>query len=186
MEISEKEKMIAGQLYRASDVILMSERRNVRLRLKEYNDSFPDEREKRLTIMRKILGRTGKQFEIEPPFRCDYGYNISIGENFYANFNCIILDCAPVTIGSNVFLGPNVQIYTATHPLDPEIRNSGLESAVGITIQNDVWIGGSAIINPGVTISEGSTIGAGSVVTKDVPPHSLAVGNPCRVIRKLK
>lgn len=184
-QASEKEKMLAGQLYRASDAILVSDRRLVRQRLKEYNDTWPEEQEKRFALLQSVLGRIGERVEIEPPFRCDYGYNISLGENFYANFNCIILDCAQVSIGNSVFLGPNVQIYTATHPLDPAIRSAGLEAARPITIGNDVWIGGGAILNPGVTIGDGCTIGSGAVVTKDVPPYSLAAGNPCRVIRSL-
>lgn len=182
---SEKQKMITGRLYRSSDDLLRKERENARWLLKAFNDTLPDELEKRDIILRKLLGASGSNIYIEPPFYCDYGYNIRVGNNFYANFNCIVLDCAPVIIGDNVFLGPNVQIYTATHPLAEEERNAGLEAAYPITIGESVWIGCSAIINPGVTIGRGTTIGSGSVVIKDIPPSVFAAGNPCKVIRYL-
>lgn len=181
---SEKEKMIAGALYRASDPELVADRMTARKLQKAYNDSSPDELEKRKAILRDLLGHCPAAIEIEPPFRCDYGYNIRVGDSFYANFDCVVLDCAPVTIGSNVFFGPKVQIYTATHPLLPSERNFGLEAAAPIVIGDSVWIGGGVIVNPGVTIGEGTTIGAGSVVTRDIPPRVFAAGNPCRVIRQ--
>ncbi|HKO88494.1 MAG TPA: sugar O-acetyltransferase [Burkholderiales bacterium] len=181
----EKNKMLAGALYRANDPLLREERLHARRLLKAYNDSAPDDVGLRLKLLGELLGKKEGSIEIEPPFRCDYGYNISVGDGFYANFNCVILDCARVEIGRNVFLAPFVQIYTATHPIDAATRNSGLESALPITIGNDVWIGGGAILNPGVTIGSGSVIGAGSVVTRNIPPKVLAVGNPCRPIRDL-
>lgn len=183
--LTEKDKMIAGLLYRSSDDLLRNERKRARRLLKVFNDTLPDEIGKRVVMLRKLLGALGGQAEIEPPFYCDYGYNIRIGDNFYANFNCIILDCAQVTIGNNVFLGPNVQIYTATHPLAAEERNKGLEAAKPIIIEDSAWICGGVIINPGVTIGKGTTIGAGSVVTRDIPPDVFAAGNPCNVIRNL-
>ena len=182
---TEKDKMLTGQLYRSSDDMLRSERRHARRLQKAFNDTLPDEIEKRAGLLIELLGALGKNAEIEPPFYCDYGYNILVGDNFYANFNCIFLDCAPITIGDNVFLGPNVQIYAATHPLPAEERNTGLESAKPIVIEDSVWICGGAIINPGVTIGQGSTIGAGSVVTRDIPPGVFAAGNPCKIIRNL-
>ena len=123
---------------------------------------------------------------LQPPFYCDYGYNIKVGERVFFNFNCIVLDVAPVIIGSRTLFGPNVQVYTATHPLNPMERSSGLEFAKPIVIGEDVWIGGSAVICPGVTIGDGTTIGAGSVVTKDIPSTVFAAGNPCKVIRNLE
>lgn len=182
---SEKQKMLTGQPYRSSDGLLRKERENARWLLKAFNGTLPNELEKRTGILTKLLGAAGVNIYIEPPFYCDYGYNIRTGNNFYANFNCVMLDCAPVIIGDNVFLGPNVQIYTATHPLAVEERNAGLEAAHPIIIGESVWICGSAIINPGVTIGQGTTIGSGSVVTKDIPPNVFAAGNPCKVIRTL-
>ena len=184
-QLTEKDKMIGGQLYRSSDDLLRNERKRARRLLKAFNDTLPDEIEKRVAVLRELLGALDGQAEIEPPFYCDYGYNIYIGDNFYANFNCIILDCAKVAIGNNVFLGPNVQIYTATHPLAVKERNKGLEAAKPIIIEDNVWICGGVIINPGVTIGNGTTIGAGSVVTRDIPPNVFAAGNPCNVIRNL-
>lgn len=136
-------------------------------------------------LLKKLLGKTGENLIVEPPFTCDYGYNIEVGENFYANVNLVILDGAKVRIGDNAFIAPNVGIYTAGHPLDASDRNKGLEYAYPITIGNNVWIGAGAIILPGVTIGNNVVIGAGSVVTKNIPAYSLAVGNPCRVIKRI-
>lgn len=132
-----------------------------------------------------MLGKTGKKYWIEPPFQCDYGYNIEIGENFYSNHNLIILDPAKVTFGDNVFIGPNCGFYTPEHPIDAQTRNLGLEYARPIKVGNNVWIGGGVTVLSGVTIGDNVVIGAGSVVTKDVPPNTLAVGNPCKVIKEL-
>jgi maltose O-acetyltransferase len=183
---SEKDKMLRGDLYRANDPLLREERLSARRLLKAYNDSAPEEAAKRIELLKQLLGNAGRNIEIEPPFRCDYGYNICVGDNFYANFDCVILDCAKVRIGSNVFLAPGVHIYTATHPLDPALRDAGMESTAPVTIGDRVWIGGAAVINPGVSIGEGTTIGAGSIVTKAVPANVLAAGNPCKIIRELK
>ena len=182
---TEKHKMLNGELYRSSDPLLVEERKRARRLTKAFNDSFTDDTEKRSTILKELLGTAGSNLHIEPPFYCDYGYNLLVGDNFYANFNCVMLDCAQVIIGNNVFLGPSVQIYTATHPLMAEERDTGLEAAKPITVEDSVWIGGGAIINPGVTIGRGTTIGSGSVVTRDIPPNVFAAGNPCRVIRSL-
>jgi maltose O-acetyltransferase len=153
--------------------------------LYQYNNLPPEEMVQGFEILRKLFGKPGNSFWIEQPFRCDYGYTISIGENFYANYNCIILDSAPVTIGNNVMFGPNVGIYTAGHPLHVEPRIRGVEYGISITIGDNVWIGAGAIILPGVTIGSNSVIGAGSVVTKDVPSGVLAAGNPCKVLRTI-
>lgn len=181
----EKEKMLAGQPYRSADDLLRSERKHAQRLQRVFNDTLPDEIEKRAAILTTLLGALGKNAEIEPPFYCDYGYNIRAGDNFYANFGCVFLDCALITIGNNVFLGPNVQLYTATHSLAAEERNRGMESAQPIVIGDSVWICGGVIINSGLTIEWGTTIGAGSVVTRNIPAGVFAAGNPCAVIRNL-
>lgn len=183
--ISEKDKMISGKPYKASDGELLKERQYVKEQIFDFNTIRPNEIIKRNEIIKKILGKTKTTFFIEQPFRCDYGYNIEIGENFYSNYNLIILDCARVKIGDNVMIGPNVSFYTAGHPLHYEKRNTELEYAFPIIIGNNVWIGGNVVINPGITIGENSVIGSGSVVTKDVPGNVIAIGNPCKVLREL-
>lgn len=182
---TEKQKMLAGELYRASDAELVADRLRARALTRRFNATTEEETSEREALLRALLGRVEGRLEIEPPFRCDYGEHIEVGDNLYMNFGCVILDCARVRIGRNVFCGPGVQIYAATHPLDPGIRSEGLESALPVTIGDDVWLGGGVIVCPGVTIGRGSTIGAGSVVTRDVPPNVFAAGNPCRVIREL-
>lgn len=183
--MTEKEKMLKGELYLGFDKELVNERTEARKLVKEFNDLCVTETEKRNSIMRELFGNIENNVYIEPPFRCDYGYNIFLGENFYANFNLTILDCNRVIIGKNVMIGPNVSIFTAGHPLDSEVRNSGLEFAYEIEIGDNSWIGGGSIINPGVKIGKNVVIGSGSVVTKDIPDNSVAVGNPCKVIKSL-
>ena len=151
----------------------------------EYNLLDPKEIEKRQQLIQKIVKKIGENFVIEQPFHCDYGHFITIGDNFYANYNLTILDTEKVEIGDNVFIGPNVNIYTAGHPLDIKRRNENLESRIPVKIGNNVWIGGNVTILPGTTIGDNTTIGAGSVVTKDIPSNVLAVGNPCNIIKKL-
>ncbi|MGE6260411.1 maltose O-acetyltransferase [Heyndrickxia sporothermodurans] len=182
---SEKEKMIAGELYLASDQNLVEERLFARKLTREYNETLETELEKRTFILKKLLGATGENIYIEPTFKCDYGYNISVGENFYANFDCVILDVCPVKIGNNCMIAPGVHIYTATHPLDAETRNSGKEYGKPVFIGNNVWIGGRSIVNPGVTIGDNVVIASGSVVTKDVPDNVVVGGNPAKVIKKI-
>jgi maltose O-acetyltransferase len=183
--LTEKQKMLAGELYLAADAELSAERRNARRLARLYNATTEDDEDVRRQILEEWFGQIGPQVQIEPPFRCDYGYNIRAGDNFYANYGCIILDCCPVTIGDNVLLAPNVQIYAAYHPVDPAERLTGRELAAPVTIGSNVWFGGGAIICPGVTIGDNTTIGAGSVVVKDIPANVVAVGNPCRVVRRL-
>ena len=184
MEFSaEKALMLAGEPYLASDPILEVERRNARHLIRLYNATTEEKPGHRLEILRELLGAIGSKCEIEPPFRCDYGSLIAVGDNFYANFGCVILDCNRVTIGRDVKFGPGVHIYAATHPVDSTLRASGRELALPVTIGDGVWVGGGSIILPGVTIGEGSTIGAGSVVTRSVPHRVVAAGVPCRVIR---
>ena len=184
--MTEKEKCRAGLLYDANyDPQLLAERRAAKELLYDYNRLRPSEEAERLALLKRLLGRTGEQCIIEPPFACDYGYNIEVGENFFANFNLVILDEARVSIGDNAFIAPNVAIYTAGHPLDVGQRNRGLEYARPVTIGHNVWIGGNVVILPGVTIGDGSVVGAGSIVTRDIPPMSFAAGSPCRVIREI-
>ncbi|HBI10822.1 MAG TPA: maltose O-acetyltransferase [Franconibacter pulveris] len=180
----EKRKMIAGELYRPEDPTLKADRLCARQRLHAFNHSEPEEKALRNQLLNELLGE-GKNAYFEPPFRCDYGYNIFVGNDFYANFDCVILDVCPVRIGNNCMLAPGVHIYTATHPLDPAARNSGAEYGKPVTIGDNVWIGGRAIINPGVTIGHNVVIGSGAVVTQDIPDNSVAVGNPARVIKTL-
>jgi maltose O-acetyltransferase len=184
--LTEKEKMLRGDLYNAADPQLVAERRRARDLCRELNMSRDEEADRRARIIAELIGVAGANIMIEPPFFCDYGANITLGDTVFFNFNCVILDVAPVTIGSNVLFGPNVQIYTATHPIDAAARRTGLEAARPIRIGSDVWIGGSVVINPGVSIGDRSVIGAGSVVTRDIPPDVFAAGNPCRVIRQLE
>jgi maltose O-acetyltransferase len=184
-EMTEKEKMLAGELYLASDPELTAERLRARRLTRLYNQTTEEEPARRLEILRELLGAVGEPVEIEPPFRCDYGSNIRIGDRFYANFDCIILDCSAVTIGRDVKFGPRVQIIGAFHPTDPVLRTAGRELGAPVTIGDNVWISAGVIVGPGVTIGSGTTIGAGSVVTRDIPAHSVAVGVPCRVIRSL-
>lgn len=182
---TEKEKMLAGKPYKAFDPQLFAERQFAKDLNFQINTLHPSLVNERNDLFRRLLGNTGNQYHIEQPFRCDYGYNIYIGENFYANYNCTILDCASVSFGNNVFLAPNVSIFTAGHPLHFEPRNQEYEYAFPVAVGNNVWIGGGAIINPGITIGDNTVIGSGSVVTKDIPDNVMAAGNPCRIIRKI-
>ncbi len=185
--MTEKEKMLAGELYDANyNPDLIEERKTAKDLCYDFNHLRPSDTEAQQQIMRKILGKTGERFEIIAPFYCDYGYNIEVGENFFANHNLVILDGAKVKIGDNVFIGPDCGIYTAIHPLDFQRRNEGLEYAFPVTIGNNVWIGGGVKICPGITIGENSVIGAGSVVTRDIPANVVAVGNPCRILKHIE
>lgn len=183
---SEKDKMLAGELYFAGDPQLVAERSRCRLLLKQYNDSRDDEPELRRRLLHELISAQGAGLYIEPPFYCDYGSNISVGQGVYFNFNCVVLDVAPVVIGDNVLCGPNVQIYTATHPVAWQERASGREFAKPITIGSHVWIGGNVVLCPGVHVGDRTVVGAGSVVTRDLPSDVFAAGNPCRVIRALE
>ena len=183
--MTEREKMLSGELYNDADAELAAARRRARLLSRQFNDAAVENDDLRRAILRELLGACGENINIEAPFRCDYGFNIRVGERFYANFGVVILDCGLVTIGDDVKLAPNVQIYTAHHPLDLQTRLTWLELASPISIGNNVWIGGGAIILPNVSIGDNTVIGAGSVVTKNVPANVVAAGNPCRVLRAL-
>ncbi|MHC5269490.1 chorismate mutase [Enterococcus sp. LJL98] len=180
---SEKEKMIAGELYRAGDPELVKDRQAARAVLEVFNQTLdPAVREE---LLKGILGQVADTIYIEPNVRFDYGYNLFVGKNFYANFDCIFLDVCPITFGDHCMLAPNVQIYTASHPLEPAARKSGLEDGAPVTIGHNAWIGGGSIILPGVTLGDNVVVGAGSVVTKSFPDNVVLAGNPARVIRSL-
>ena len=182
---TEKQKMLNGDLYNASDPALAEERKIARLLCNKFNFTTGGEKDLRMKILKELIPHQGSALTIEPPFFCDYGTNISVGNNVYFNYNCTVLDIMKVTIGNNVLFGPSVQIYAATHPMNWKERASGLELGKPVTIGSDVWIGGGAIICPGVTIGNRCVIGAGSVVTRDVSDDCFAAGNPCRKIKDL-
>jgi maltose O-acetyltransferase len=181
---SEKEKMIAGELYNSADVELVNARNLCRSKLNEFN-RYNQVNPNRFDLLKGLLGSMQSTGFVEPPFYCDYGFNIHVGINFYANFNCTILDCCTVTIGDNCMLAPGVGIYTATHSLVASERNSGKEFSKPVTIKDNVWIGAQAIILPGVTVGHNVVIAAGSVVTKDIPDNVLVAGNPARIIKSI-
>lgn len=184
--MTEKEKMLRGEIYDANyDKELIADRAKAKDMCFYYNNILPSKTNERRDLLKKLLGKTKENFLIEQPFICDYGYNIEIGENFYSNHNLIILDGNKVKFGDNVFIAPNCGFYTAGHPKDAAERNRGLEYAKPITVGNNVWIGGNVCVLPNVTIGDNVVIGAGSVVNRDIPSNSVAVGNPCKVIKRL-
>lgn len=184
--MTEKEKMCAQMLYDANyDQALLEERDKAKDLCHQYNQLRPSDRASQQEVLKKLLGKTGENFILTAPFWCDYGYNIELGENFYANHNLVILDGAKVTFGDNVFIGPDCGFHTAGHPIDFERRNRGLEYAYSITVGDNVWIGAGVQVMPGVTIGSNVVIGGGSVVVKDIPGNCVAVGNPCKVIRAI-
>jgi maltose O-acetyltransferase len=182
---AEKQKMLAGELYDPLDPLLCEERQRARDLCQDLNASREDQIDERRRILAALFGQETDVW-IQPPFFCDYGTNIALGKKVFFNFNCVVLDVMAVSIGDNVLFGPSVQIYTATHPISAVERRRWLESARPVTIGSDVWVGGAAIICPGVKIGSRSVIGAGSVVTRDIPDDVFAAGNPCRVIRTLE
>lgn len=183
--MNQRERMLAGLPYRAWMDGLTEERIACRQKIYEFNMLPPSERDRAPGLLKNLLGKTGEEIFIEAPFHCDYGWNIEVGENFFANFGLTILDVGKVVIGDNAQIAPNVSIYTAGHPLHPDSRNSGYEYGIPITIGDNVWLGGNCVILPGVTIGNNVVIGAGSVVSRDIPDNVVAVGNPCRVVRKI-
>lgn len=183
--MSEKDKMLAGEIYNPEDSDLKKLREQAKCLCFEYNNTTPSDIVRRKNIISNLIGKTGKNYTIEQNFQCDYGFNIEFGENFYSNHNLVILDPAPVKFGKNVLVGPNCGFYTPEHPLDAKERLKGLEYAKPIKVGNNVWIGGGVNILSGVNIGDNVVIGAGSVVTKDIPPNSVAVGNPCKVIKSI-
>ena len=177
--------MLAGLPYKAWLDGLAEERLENKKRIYKYNNLPPEAEKEQEELVKEILGKTGENVHIEAPFHCDYGYNIEVGENFFANYNLTVLDVGKVRIGKNAQIAPNVSIYTAGHPIHPDSRNSGYEYGIEVTIGDNVWIGGNVCIMPGVTVGDNVVIGAGSVVTKDIPDSVIAVGNPCRVVRAI-
>lgn len=184
-KLSEKQKMLAGEMYSPADPELVERRLRARQLSEELNCTSQQQPERRAALLRSLLGSAGENPHIESPFHCDYGENIHVGENFFANFSCVILDVAEVRFGDNCMLAPQVGIYTATHPLDPVERRSGLEYAQPITIGNDCWIGGMAVINPGVTLGNNVVVASGAVVTKSFGDNVIIAGNPAKVIRTI-
>jgi len=184
-ERSEKQKMLAGDLYNSSGPELLGERHAAQRLLARYNATDAGDAAGRLALLRQLLGAVGDNPDIQPRFHCDYGYNIRVGRNCFINYNCVFLDCAAIEIGDDLQMAPAVQLYTAYHPLDRAARAAGWEAAKPIRIGSGVWIGGGAIVLPGVTIGDGCVVGAGSVVTRDLPPGTLAAGNPARIVRSL-
>ena len=183
--MTQKERMLAGLPYKAWLDGLSEERMACRRKLHAFNLLPPDEEEQAQRLLLELLGKTGRDPWSNAPFHCDYGWNIEVGDNFFANYNLTILDVGKVTIGSNVQFAPNVSIYTAGHPLHPDSRNSGYEYGLPVTIGDNVWIGGNVVLLPGVTVGSNSVIGAGSVVSRDIPEWVVAVGSPCRVVRRI-
>jgi len=184
--ISEKEKMLNGERYNPADPKLQKERVRARSLTRLFNQTLETEDRKRTELVKELFGSTGKSVCIEPTFRCDYGYNILVGENFFANFDCVFLDVCEIRIGDNCFIAPGVHIYTATHPLNPDERISGVEYGKPVQIGHNVWIGGRAVINPGVTIGNNVVIASGSVVTEDVPDDVVVGGNPATIIKRVE
>lgn len=183
--MTEKEKMLSGKMYNPADPTLVEEREKAKLLFQDINSLDETHKDVRILKLYQLFGTAGKNLWVDPPFFCDYGYNIEVGDSVFINYNCCILDVMPVKIGHHVMMAPNVQIYTATHPLEAKARNSGKEYAKPICIGNDVWIGGGAIICPGVTIGNGVVIGAGSVVTKDIPDDVVVGGNPAKILKAI-
>lgn len=182
---TEIEKMLSGELYWANDALLVEMRNKARALFTQYNATLNEQIAERRTLLSELLGSMGENIDIQPPFFCDYGKYIQLGSNVFINYNCTILDCAHVVLGNNVFIGPNVSLYAAHHPVIAAERIKGPELASPITIKDNVWLAGNVIVCQGITIGENTTIGAGSVVTKDIPANVFAAGNPCRVIKSL-
>ena len=183
---NEKKKMLSGRLYSCKDdKELENDEKRCRMLVRLFNATTEEQKDYRRQLIGELLGGCGERCHFEPPIHFDYGCHTYIGENFYANFDCVILDVNQVMIGEDVRFGPKVCVFTAGHPIDPEVRSTGLLYGLPITIGNHVWIGGNTVVNPGVTIGDNAVIGSGSVVTRDIPPNVVAAGNPCRVIREI-
>lgn len=183
--MSEKEKMISGEMYFPFEKNLVQDRGKAKDLCFKLNNISPSKLEKRRSVIKQLFGKCDEDTIVESNFFCDYGYNIFVGSNFYVNHNCVMLDCAPIKFGNNVLIGPNCGFYTAGHPIDAEERSTFIEYAKPITVGDDVWFGGNVTVLPGVTIGSNVVIGAGSVVTRDIPSNVIAVGNPCKVLRNI-
>jgi len=183
---TETERMLAGEFYDPSAPELVADRERAQDLARRYSATTEAEGERREALLRELFGAVGDDPDVEPPFRCDYGYNVAVGDGFFANYGCVFLDTNPVSFGDRCLLGPGVHVYTPTHPIDPEERATGRERAEPVTVGDDVWIGGRAVLNPGVTVGDGAVIASGAVVTKDVPDRVVVGGNPARVIREIE
>lgn len=182
---SEKEKMLAGEMYDPEDETLVAERRAARRLTERYNATGVDEGDERESLLRDLFGSVGENPTVEPTLKCDYGYNVSVGDDFYANFDCVFLDVCQIEFGDDCMLAPGVHVYTATHPLDAETRVSGREHGKPVTVGDRVWVGGRAVVNPGVTVGDDAVVASGAVVTEDVPDNVVVQGNPARVVKEL-
>ncbi|KSU62706.1 acetyltransferase [[Bacillus] enclensis] len=182
---TEKQKMMDGELYKPWDELLVKEREHARRLVRYFNATKETEYEERVDLIKQLFGSTGEKVYMEPNFRCDYGYNIHTGDNFFANFDCVILDVCEVRFGEHCMLAPGVHIYTATHPVHPYERIKGMEYGEPVVIGNNAWIGGGAIINPGVTIGDNVVVASGAVVTRDIPSNVVVGGNPARIIKEI-
>lgn len=182
---TQKAKMLSGELYIANDPELSAAHLRAQAILARFNATAADAHEERYTLLTELFARFGEEVVLKPIFRCDYGFNITIGDRTFINYDCVFLDCNRITIGDDVQIAPGVHIYTATHPLDAKTRRSGLEYALPVSIGDGVWLGGRVTVCPGVSIGSNTVVGTGSVVTRDLPANVLAVGNPCRVIQQL-
>ncbi|MCL2521096.1 MAG: sugar O-acetyltransferase [Spirochaetaceae bacterium] len=180
--MTEKERMLSGNLYSAADTELRAIRAQTEELLYKYNNTLRAQADYRRALLEQLFAGFGQNSRIKPSFKCDYGYNITIGDNFFANYDCIILDVAKVKIGHNVLFGPRVSLFTASHPIDAAVRNSDLEYGLPITIGDNCWLGGNVTVLAGITIGDNVVVGAGSVVTKDIPSNVIAVGNPCKIL----
>jgi maltose O-acetyltransferase len=181
----QKDRMLRGELYQPGDQELVDDRERCHRQIDRFNGARAENRTDRDRVLRALFGHVGDAVEVEPPLHCDYGFNVSIGDRSFVNYGAVILDVVPVTIGADVQIGPNVQLLTSIHPLDAELRRTGVESGAPITIGDGVWLAGGAIVCPGVTIGDDTVVGAGSVVPRDLPAGVLAVGNPATVVRTL-
>ena len=184
--MTEKEKMLAGEAFNTNDAELMNDKKNARILAEQYNHSSEENPDLRKSILKSLFGKCGEQIIIKPPFHCDYGYQISVGENFIVNFDCVFLDAAPIEIGDNCMIGPKTCIYTISHPFNPQERQKGIGLPKKVTLGNNVWIGGGATILPGISLGNNVIVGAGSVVTKSFPNNVVIAGNPARIIKKIE
>lgn len=182
---SEKQRMLNGERYDPDDPELVADRERARDLTRQYNRTAAEDRDHRRALLDDLLGSLGDECHVEPPFRCDYGYNIHVGEGFYANFDCVVLDVCRVAVGRDCYLGPGVHIYTATHPVDAAERATGAEYGAAVTVGDNVWIGGRAVLNPGVTVGDNAVVASGAVVTADVPDDVVVGGNPARIIQEV-
>ncbi|MDZ5809916.1 sugar O-acetyltransferase [Halorubrum sp. AD140] len=183
---TETEWMLAGEPYDPTDPTLVADRDRARDLSRRYNATSGRERGRRERLLRELFDAIGEDPTVQPPVRCDYGYNVAVGDGFFANYGCVFLDAAPVSFGDRCLLGPGVHVYTSTHPIDPAERATGRERAEPVTVGDDVWLGGRAVLNPGVTVGDGAVVASGSVVTRDVPARAVVGGNPARVIREIE